>query len=234
MAFLHAAAAWCIKSYRYGTLTSVTGRFQYFTYCWFYSLFFHAQWSLEFTPNCVLNKKTVSSEQKLWQRLWERLIDNDRTGLSWLEDCGNSNNHSLHQWCATSTKKKHLRRETMLNLEADGLQEQKSTWDSTLVFPEQESTAGTDSPKLARLENCHLVWWNVILCRRQGKTMMSPAWIPASGLYWVINLGRCWWNGVVFSTHLVSFNELNIAYVPQPVWILLVITCILSWIQVIS
>ena len=138
---------------------------------------------------------------------WERSTENGQTGSSWQK--GYSDNHSLQLWWA----EKHLRMHKS-NLEADGLQQQKTMSGFTSVSQEQkaEATVGTGSPKLDswRLEKCSLVWWisrhsdiRVKIWRQQHDPTHGPnlSCVNSPGWWW-------WYNGVgnIFLAHFWPVN----------------------------
>lgn len=128
--------------------------------CWCHaglSECFRNDWSAGIFPHRVgrkwSEKLKISSEQRFSG--WKYLVD---VREEWPDR--DSNNHSLQTRCA----EEHLWMHNMLNLEADGLQQQKTR----LCHCCQLRTGNTGSPKLdsTRLENvsmrsftfCHHIW----------------------------------------------------------------------------
>lgn len=99
-------------------------------------------WSLvpdgfEYFRNCWSPVSFIYNSLQNWCGCehFERLKENAQIGLSWHEVYGNSNEHSLQLWWTETD----LSMQKTLNLEVNGLQQQKTTSGS---FPLQLSSLG--------------------------------------------------------------------------------------------
>ena len=160
------ATVQCIKSCRYGSVASVNvhinhqkGKIMWSQWFWpWHNCWCQTGWFEYFCKLLmiwVFHEKQSRAKQNiqwvavLWMDKpcwWERSMENGQTGQSWQKVYGNSNNHSAQLWWA----EKQLRRHNTSNLEADGLQQEKTMSGSTSDSQEQkaEAAVGTGSPKL--------------------------------------------------------------------------------------
>lgn len=112
----------------------------------YHLVFSHTTVYRVYTVPCESIKHPVSRSSTKTPCWWGR---STRLVSHWQEIYGNSINHSLQPWWADKQVRKH----NMATLEAEGLQQQNTTLDSSPVREEQdtEATLDTDSLKLGSL-----------------------------------------------------------------------------------